>query len=215
MASDFEYTKPQPYPPAFKKFTDLPQTFNTMRISNLTDFTIEVDAHNPAGSRELFVTATFKNNATMQETFFDLANQIVQDIQDVKNLTFSLSFQPLPQTVIGYGIANGGSSLGLGTDDGDIVNVLLTVQWAKTSDDAAINNAAKSLFTQAEAASKSFNTYNPYLYLNYAAEFQNPIAGYGAASVANLQAVSKKYDPNQLFQKQVPGGFKLQESGQD
>lgn len=186
-----------------------------MRISNLTDFTIEIDAHNPTGSRELFVTATFKNNATMQEKFFDLANQTVQPLQDVTNLVFSLSFQPLPQIVIGYGAANGGNSLGLGPSDGDLVNVLLTIQWAETSDDAAINNVAQSLFAQAETASKSFGTYNPYLYLNYAAQFQNPIAGYGAASVANLQEVSKKYDPGQLFQKQLPGGFKLQQGGQD
>ena len=151
----------------------------------------------------------------MQQKFFELANQTVQGIQDVQNLTFSLSFQPLPQIVIGYGIANGGNSLGLDSSDGDLVNVLLTVQWAQTSDDAAVNKAAQDLFTQAEAASKSFNTYNPYLYLNYAADFQNPIAGYGAASIANLNAVSKKYDSDQLFQKQVPGGFKLQESGQD
>ena len=55
--------------------------------------------------------------------------------------------------------------------------------------------------------------YNTYLYLNYAASFQDPIAGYGNASVSMLQAVSKKYDPDQLFQKQVPGGFKLQMKG--
>ena len=186
-----------------------------MRISNLTDFTEEIATHNPAGSRELFVTATFENNATMQEKFFDLANQTVQTIQNAENLVFSLSFQPLPQLVIGYGASNGGNSLGLGPEDGDLVNVLLTIQWGQASDDTAINNAAQDLFTQAEAASKSFNTYNPYLYLNYAAKFQNPIAGYGAASVANLKAVSKKYDPGQLFQTQLPGGFKLNQGGQD
>lgn len=185
-----------------------------MRISNLTDFTIEIDARNLAGRRELFATATFENSAKMQEKFFNLANQTVQDIVDLKNLTFSLSFQPLPQTVIGYGIANGGNSLGLDSSDGDLVNTLLTIQWADASDDAVVNRAAQSLFFQAEVASKSLNTYNPYLYLNYAADFQNPIAGYGAANIANLKAVSKKYDPTQLFQEQVPGGFKLQKSGQ-
>ncbi|KAL6721082.1 hypothetical protein ACLMJK_000182 [Lecanora helva] len=213
IASDYEYTKPQPNPPAFKKFLDLPQTFSTLRISNLTDFTIEIDAHNPSGSRELFVTATFKNNAKTMEKFFDISNQTVQSLADVKNLTFSLSFQPLPQTVIGYGIANGGNALGLDRSDGDLVNVLLTVQWAEAGDDDRINQAAKDLFKKAEAASKSLGTYNPYLYLNYAADFQDPIAGYGAASVANLKAVSKKYDPTQLLQKQLPGGFKLVEPG--
>ena len=203
------------YPPAFKNFTDLPQTFNTIRISNLTDFTIEIDARNPPGSRELFVTATFKNSAAMMEKFFDLANQTIQGISDAKNLTFSLSFQPLPQLVIGYGFSNGGNALGLGPEDGDLVNVLLTVQWAEEADDARIDTGAKRLFSQAKAASKAMGTYNPYLYLNYAAYFQDPIKGYGDASQAKLKEVSKKYDPGQLFQTQVPGGFKLEQKGQD
>ena len=179
----------------------------------MTDFTIEVDARNLAGSREIFVTATYTNNAQMQEKFFDLANDTVQALVNVANLTFSISFQALPQVIIGYGAANGGNSLGLGPSDGDLVNVLLTVQWADQSDDDAITNGAKDLFSKAEAASKAMGTYNPYLYLNYAADFQNPIAGYGTASVNFLKQVSKKYDPAQLFQIQLPGGFKLNEGG--
>ena len=186
-----------------------------MRISNLTDFTIEIDARNPSGSREIFVTATFKNNAAMMENFFDLANQTVQGISDATNLTFSLSFQPLPQLVIMHGSDNGGNSLGLGPKDGDLVNVLLTIQWAKQADDARIDQASRSLFSLAEKASKAMGTYNPYLYLNYAAYFQDPIAGYGTASQTKLERVSKKYDPGQLFQRQMPGGFKLQQKGQD
>ncbi|KAK1086311.1 hypothetical protein LTR48_003687, partial [Friedmanniomyces endolithicus] len=68
---------------------------------------------------------------------------------------------------------------------------------------------AKALFDQAETYAKANGFYNEYLYLNYAAPWQKPIAGYGAANVANLMAVSRKYDPLQVFQKQVPGGFKL------
>ena len=141
----------------FKHFTDLPQIFITTRISSLIDFTIEIDATNPSDSREIFVTATFRNDATMMEKFFDLANQAVQGISDTKNLTFSLSFQPLPQ------LAKGGNSLGLGPEDGDIVNVLVTVPRAEQADDMRIEEAAKSLFSRAEAASKAMGTYNPYL----------------------------------------------------
>ncbi|KAI9746929.1 MAG: hypothetical protein M1835_002318, partial [Candelina submexicana] len=50
---------------------------------------------------------------------------------------------------------------------------------------------------------------NNFQYLNYADTKQNPIAGYGQANVDKLVAASKKYDPAQVFQKLVPGGFKL------
>ena len=87
--------------------------------------------------------------------------------------------------------------------------MLLTVQWKLATDDAIVHRAAKSLFTKAKAASKALGTYNEYLYLNYAAEWQKPIRGYGAETVRDLKAVSDKYDPGKLFQNLVPGGFKL------
>lgn len=50
---------------------------------------------------------------------------------------------------------------------------------------------------------------NSFKYLNYAYKTQEPIKGYGHANVAKLKAASKKYDPAGVFQKLVPGGYKL------
>lgn len=46
-------------------------------------------------------------------------------------------------------------------------------------------------------------------YLNYAAPFQTPLESYGEENLRFLRAVSEKYDPKGVFQKRVPGGFKL------
>ena len=44
IANNYEYTRPEAYPAVFRRFTDGPnQTYNTMRISNLTDFTVELN----------------------------------------------------------------------------------------------------------------------------------------------------------------------------
>lgn len=44
IANNYEYTQPGAYPIAIQSFTDTrPQLFDTMRISNLSDFTIELD----------------------------------------------------------------------------------------------------------------------------------------------------------------------------
>ena len=225
IASDYEYTKPQAYPPVFKSFVALPQTFNTMRISNLTDFTIEIDARNVAGSRQTFVTGTYKNSAVMQAKYFDLANAtLYSSLLDVKGLVFSLSFQPEPQSILvplsftdsptkGSNDKLAGNSLGLTVADGDLVNVLLTVQWSSPSDDARVKAASQSLFSQAETFAKQNGFYNEYLYLNYAAEWQDPLAGYGSDSLAFLKGVSQKYDPTGLFQNLCEGGFKLSRAG--
>ncbi|KAK5701717.1 hypothetical protein LTR97_004535 [Elasticomyces elasticus] len=209
IANNIEYTKAQANPPFFANFTSLPQTFSTMRISNLTDFTIELAASNPDGRRQLFVTGTYGNSAKMMSNIFDIANSTVHALRGVPSIAYSLSFQPVPTVITSKAAVRGGNSLGLSAADGNLFNLLLTVSWDTEADDALINTQAKALFDQSATVSKQLGLFNEYLYLNYAAPWQKPIAGYGAASVANLKAVSKKYDPKGVFQVQVPGGFKL------
>jgi hypothetical protein len=87
--------------------------------------------------------------------------------------------------------------------------VHVTVTWNKAEDQKLIEDTLSSLFSQIDIAAKNANLSNPYLYLNYAYQDQDPITGYGAENVVKMQAISKKYDPSGLFQYSVPGGFKL------
>jgi hypothetical protein len=47
-----------------------------------------------------------------------------------------------------------------------------------------------------------------WLYLNFAAGFQDPLRGYGEASLTELRTVARRFDPQGFFQKHT-GGFKL------
>jgi len=210
-ASDVEYTKPETNPSVFREFLfeDPLSNLNTMRISNLTDFADEIARINPDGSRQLFTTLTFVNNAKFMETFFQLADQTVGTLSSVLGLTFTVSFQPQPQIIIRKQRETGGNALGLEDTFKDLVNVLLTVTYRRASDDERVNTAARELFDRAILAAKSAGVWDRYLYLNYAAPFQRPIDSYGPASLAFLQRVSQRYDREGLFQDGVPGGFKL------
>lgn len=81
--------------------------------------------------------------------------------------------------------------------------------WDSPSDDAAIIATVEDMFTKNNAYASSKGQLNEFEYLNYAYKTQNPIVGYGHDNVAKLKAASKKFDPDQVFQKWVPGGFKL------
>ena len=179
-----------------------------MRVSNLTDFTLELAGSNSDGRRQLFVTGTYGNSAKMMSAIFDIANSTVQALS-VPNLAYSLSFQPMPTAITSKAASRGGNSLGLSAADGNLFNLLLTVSWDDAADDARIEQHAKDLFQRSEDAAKKMGLFNEYLYLNYAAQWQDPIRGYGAAQKAKLQAVSRKYDPKGVFQTQASGGFKL------
>ncbi|TKA65381.1 hypothetical protein B0A55_10640, partial [Friedmanniomyces simplex] len=126
----------------------------------------------------------------------------VQALIGVPNIAYSLSFQPVPTIITLKAATRGGNSLGLTAADGSLFNLLLTVSWDTQADDALIDQQAKALFDQSETMAKQMGLYNEYLCLNYAAPWQDPISGCDAAVKAQLQAVSKMYDPRGVFQTQ-------------
>ena len=60
-----------------------------------------------------------------------------------------------------------------------------------------------------KAKSVELGVDSQYIYLNYAANWEDPIAGYGEVVKSRLQEVSRKFDPEGVFQRMCPGGFKL------
>lgn len=203
------YSKPEAYPAVFANFTSFPQLQNSSRITNLTDLTEELNDSNPSGRRQLFVTSTYVNSAAMMAKIFDLGESAVQALEAVEGLAYSFTFQPIPTLITSVAKNRGGNSLGLDPEDGNLMNVLLTASWDNEADDAAIEKQTKIVFAQAKAEAQTMGLFNQYEYLNYAAEWQDPIAGYGEDVKMQLQRVSRKYDPKGVFQRQVPGGFKL------
>lgn len=211
IISSLEYTKSPPVidPPVFSNFTAFPQLFSSMRPANLSSFAGELDSVQPYGYRQAFSTVTIHPSTAMMVEIFDLVNSTVQGLlaKNITNLSFALLFEPLPSSALLA--SQGTNSLGLSSVDGDLVVVLVDAAWSNKADDSKVNSALKSLFTSINTKGTKMGAINDYIYLNYAAKFQDPISSYGSASVSKLQAAAKKYDPNAVFQKQVPGGFKL------
>jgi hypothetical protein len=82
--------------------------------------------------------------------------------------------------------------------------------WDDASKDDQFNKAALDFMNAAKAEAKSRGVYSRYIYLNYAGPYQNVIPGYGEANLAKLKSIAKRYDPNAVFQKLQPGGYKLE-----
>jgi hypothetical protein len=86
---------------------------------------------------------------------------------------------------------------------------LLYVTWENASDDATFYKASRACVAEIKAAGAKLGVNIPYMYMNYADEPQDVLGGYGSANVAKMLKASAKYDPNQVFQNLVPGGWKL------
>lgn len=87
--------------------------------------------------------------------------------------------------------------------------LLLSAFWASTSANALVQQTAQTIMQKANEAAREMGMLHEFVYLNYANQDQNPISTYGRGNVASLKGAAAKYDPRGVFQRQVPGGFKL------
>jgi hypothetical protein len=72
-----------------------------------------------------------------------------------------------------------------------------------------LEKSLRDLIEAVEELTQAEGLYHPYKYLNFAAWFQDPFGGYGKEQKMKLREVARKYDPTGVFQRQLPGGFKL------
>ena len=139
---------------------------------------------------------------------FQTWNKSIEAFSKIEGLEAILFFEPVPQ--VGYqNTPLGPNVLGLDQDHGGLVVVGVAVGWTNESDDALVTQVAQQIIAEIDEQAKELGEFFDFIYLNYAMNWQNVIGSYGAENVATLQKVSKKYDPNGVFQKGVPGGYKL------
>ena len=69
--------------------------------------------------------------------------------------------------------------------------------------------AAEDYLQFSKAMAIELGADNNYYYMPYSSGYQSVISGYGAANQAKLSAISRNYDPQQVFQTLQPGYFKL------
>jgi hypothetical protein len=83
------------------------------------------------------------------------------------------------------------------------------VAYNNAADDSEALKGLQNIVDQHVALLQKAKLYLPFKYLNYADVSQDPFSSYGKRNKAHLEAVSERYDPKKVFQKGVPGGFKL------
>lgn len=149
-----------------------------------------------------------RNSASLLSEIFDILENVVQQIGKTSGLVYvSLAIQPVPPIFTAPGI--GKNSFGFGRNEGPLINISLDLAWLHAADDATFEAASKAFIARSQTAARKRGLLHRFEYLNYAAPWQDPIAGYGPAEEKRLRHVSRKYDRAGIFQKAVPGGFKL------
>ncbi|KAF3923711.1 hypothetical protein ABW20_dc0104210 [Dactylellina cionopaga] len=209
IASDLQYGKPEPNPPILKNFTSVSGAVaDTLRITSLSNLTLEFNNTNPGGFRQTYWTFTVGNSVSLMADIVAIYMSEVDLIKDAAGIIPSTIFQLITTDMTSHFSKNGGNALGL-AGQGPLNLVNIDISWSNEVDDERVIAAAQNIVKRSIAAAKARGLYNKYLYQNYAALQQDVFPSYGPANYAKLKAVSKKYDPAGVWQKLQPGYFKI------
>ncbi|KAL8981369.1 MAG: hypothetical protein Q9205_003819 [Flavoplaca limonia] len=201
------YLKPVVNASAFAPFYSIPTTGDTTKIQSLTQM-MSGQQVPPLPRWDWFATS-FRPTASIYQKIADIVTKAPElaTIQSTAGGSLAIGVQPINTNLIRIGNAHGGNSLGLKN-----VNqtwFVLDAGWISSDADAMIHNATRALNTRIKDASKAEGVYEPYEFMNDASWDQDVISTYGVEGKRNMRQVQRKYDPNMVFQKLVPGGWKL------
>ncbi|KAH8755813.1 hypothetical protein F5883DRAFT_469218 [Diaporthe sp. PMI_573] len=206
------YTKEVENPPVLEPYVNMQPQLDQMRsvrMLNLVDAAKEQTAHGSSTSRVSYMNTTVKADVPTLMAAYEIYVNALGPLKAAEGLTTSFTLQAYPKSLLDKTAPAGGNSLGIDPQDGPLMSILILSFWQNKEDDDKIHSTFKGVIEAVDKDAATRGTAVPYKYMNYAAPFQDPIGSYGKENKARLQAASKKYDPEGLFQKGVPGGWKL------
>ncbi|KAI8625042.1 hypothetical protein F5Y19DRAFT_451994 [Xylariaceae sp. FL1651] len=206
ISNEAVYTKPVPNPPVFDELVAIPSLSKTSRITSLPTY---ANSSIIPQTYWLYASATFSPSTPFLLETFDVFNNTFFPIQAAGGVIWFCHFETVPTVMTAYAQETGGNVLGVGPQNGNGVVMLISAFWTDSTMVGIIEEAGKTALEKIRSSAKSKGLSWDFQYLNYAGPYQDVIKSYGPENVKLMKQVSKKYDPKQVFQKRVPGGFKL------
>ncbi|KAL4935542.1 hypothetical protein BDV06DRAFT_217352 [Aspergillus oleicola] len=201
------YTKPVVDAPALRGFTQIqPQIHNSMRLGNLSEFSDELSMYQPMDKHVNYATTTFGLSPDILPKVHAIWLEFASKLQ-IPDVLAVLTLQALPPMT-----ETSTNSLGFAPGshpEKDHVLCLFSNYWSRSEHSARIERATQDVIAAIDELTGREELGAQYRYINYAAKWQDPITSYGKDVVEKLWRVSRKYDPQGVFQVKVPGGFKL------
>jgi hypothetical protein len=217
------YTKPVLNPPVYRELLAIPSTVSTLGLHNLSTYAAE-----PASAKLnwVFLTGTYGVSVELLEKMVDTFNATMYTFDIPSGIIWSISLEPLPTVITSFGSKNGGNVLGTNPSDGNrfgmhirtpctknklthVKVMLLSGLWNNTASNDIVEKTASKMVNEVNGIAKGMGLLREFQYMNYADPSQDPVGGYGKDNVRYLREMSRKYDAQGMFQKRVPGGFKL------
>ncbi|KAJ0415028.1 6-hydroxy-D-nicotine oxidase [Aspergillus carlsbadensis] len=171
----------------------------------------KVMAHPAGDEKKKYVsTLTTAPSADLYDAAYNAWREALDMIP--KDAVLHYTIQPVGSTCVREGEKGGGNILGL-----EAVSQcwwVFTIEWPREStpeEDTIAREAVTYLVSKVKEAARSRDQLLPYLCATFASSDQAVLRSYGAENVDAMKAVSSKYDPEGVFQRQQYGGFLLRD----
>lgn len=203
------YAQPISNAPVFSNLNAIPYAMSNTNISSLGALTVKMNEGAKDGVRQTQWDVSFKVDRQLFSFLVNTFYALLPSVQSIPGALPIISIQAITEGQLKGMRKNGGNALGLEAAKGPLFIMNMSSTWDNAADDAAMLTFFSTIVKQVKAEARRRGLDNDYIYMNYASQFEDPIASYGAVNVKKLQAVSKKYDPTGVFQDLHPGHFKL------
>ncbi|KAI1373532.1 FAD-binding domain-containing protein [Hypoxylon crocopeplum] len=208
------YPEPQPpgsHPEVFDEFFKVENAFHdSTRTESHSNHTVEVASNSPSGMRQSYWTFTHRVDRQLTLDILTIYQEEVVPILNLTGMMPPFVYQVITVSQLKAMRRNGGNALGLSGGDEPLLLIDLAPMWVLASDDEAVLTAFSNIVSRSQKLAEERGLDHPYLYMNYASQFQDPLTSYGQENKAKLLEVSKKYDPEGIFLNLNPGYFKFE-----
>lgn len=204
-------------PPAFDELLAIPGNLSsTLRTASHLELTNELEQ--PTGYRDIWWTGTIKNDKRVYERVIqlheDLCAFMAAQSPDGDFVTQAM-FQSIPTIIAQHGAERGGNVLGLDRETDNVVMLLFTLAVNGSEQEAVAKEQMRKFGEATMEYARSLDAAVEWEYINYAYDWQDPLATYGEENIARIRAAAAKYDPEGVFQNRAPGGYKITRSRGD
>lgn len=196
--------------PAFDGIAKVPTLVTDLQTRTMTDITTQYVL--PSGLRNVWFTLTMRADAGIVQKAATMHDDLVAELKALINateFTTQCLFQPIPTYFAEMAAAKGGNMLGMDAVKDNALMWLITGTVNTEAQEAIMQEKLTAFSATLEQYATDMGGNMAWRYLNYADPSQDPLSTYGAANIQFMKDVATKYDPGQVFQKKVPGAFRV------
>ncbi|KAF1817433.1 FAD-binding domain-containing protein [Eremomyces bilateralis CBS 781.70] len=106
-------------------------------------------------------------------------------------------------------LSHGNNPLGLRAQDSPLVMIDVELHWLQSGLDRYYENLGWLIYLEMRYAAKTRGSFHPFVNMNYAAKWQDPVKSYGEENIQRMMSIREAYDPTRVFTRFLKGGFKV------